>query len=86
MIIDALYNPPIPDWNELSNEEKEAIEQEWEIHSCPHACGGDVLYVYKAIRDALKQREVRIFKATMAGPPALTSANPPQEREPGGGN
>jgi hypothetical protein len=69
MIIDALYNPPVPDWNELSNEDKAAIQEAWEIHSCPHSCGGEVLYVYEAIRDALKAREQRVFEATMAGPP-----------------
>jgi hypothetical protein len=68
MIIDALTNPPVPDWNDLSNEEKAEIDRAWEMYSCPHSCGGDVLGVYNAIRDALKLRERRIFEATMDGP------------------
>jgi len=66
----VLVNPPMPDWNDLSNEEKMAIDTSWETHSCPHSCGGSVTYVYDAIREALRERERRYFNATMAGPPA----------------
>jgi hypothetical protein len=78
MIIDALTNPPVPEWNELGDAEKEAIRAAWEMYSCPHSCGGDALHVYSAIRKALKARERRIFQATMDGPLPL----PPQNDEP----
>lgn len=68
-MFDPLTNPPVPEWNNLSDAEKSKIMEAWEIHSCPHACGGDVIYVYAAIRKALKERERRVLRATMDGPP-----------------
>lgn len=68
MIDNALTNPPVPDWNALSNEDREGILREWEFHSCPHSCGGDAAAFYEEIRKVLLDRERRIFRATMAGP------------------
>jgi hypothetical protein len=65
----ALTHPPMPQWNTLTNEQRDKIQEAWEIHSCPHACSGDVSAVYDAIRDTLMERERRVFEATMAGPP-----------------
>lgn len=65
---DVLTNPPMPEWNALKNEERRALGEAWEMYSCPHSCGGDVLYVYNEIRKTLQSRERRVFEATMAGP------------------
>jgi len=69
MIHDALTNPPVPDWNELNNEERGALCDAWEFSSCPHACGGDPLHFYDELRRVLKARERRIFEAIMAYQP-----------------
>jgi len=62
---DALTNPPVPDWNSLSNDERVKLCDVWEMHSCPHACGGSVIYLYEEIRKVLKERERRVLEATM---------------------
>lgn len=66
MIDDALTNPPMPDWNELRNEDRKRIMDEGEYYACsccsPHAPA----HIYDVIRDALKEREKRVFQATMA--------------------
>lgn len=58
----------MPEWNDLTNEDRMAIEESWEVHSCPHSCGGDACYVYDAIRTQLIARERRYLAATMNGP------------------
>jgi len=67
--MNALINPPVPEWEALTYDERNEIEKAWEYSSCPHSCGGDPLAVYDAIREVLQQRERRIFRATMDGPP-----------------
>ena len=67
---DPLTNPPMPEWNALTNDERMSLDSTWGMYSCPHSCGGDVIYVYAAIRELLRKREQRYFKATMEGPPA----------------
>ncbi len=66
-LYDALTNPPVPEWNGLSNEERTELCKEWEFYSCPHSCGGDASNFYDAIRKVLKKREKRVLEATMAG-------------------
>lgn len=68
MIDDALTNPPMPEWNNLSNDEKEIIIREGEMYSCS-CCGDDAgFYVYLKVREILRIRERRFLDATMAGP------------------
>jgi hypothetical protein len=62
---DALTNPPVPEWNNLTNDERTMLVDVWEMHSCPHACGGSPIYFYAEIRKILKDRERRILAATM---------------------
>lgn len=75
MIDDTLTNPPMPDWNDLSNDERSAIVEEGERYGC-QCCGSDAgFYVYEEIRRVLRERERRYFQATMAGPPDATALN-----------
>ena len=74
MIYDALTNPPLPEWNALSNEERGVLIRAWEFSSCPHACGGDPIHFYDELRRVLIEKEQRIFKETMAFKPPDTSA------------
>jgi hypothetical protein len=62
-----LTSPPMPEWNGLSNEDRNQLCEKWEIWSCPHSCGGDASGFYDAIRRTLIQREKRVLAATMAG-------------------
>lgn len=62
---DPITNPPMPDWNALSNEDRVRLERAWEYSSCPHACGGDPLHFYEELRSVLKQRERRYLEHTM---------------------
>ena len=39
-------NPPIPEWNNLSDEERGLIVEEWEQSSCSHACGGSPIGLF----------------------------------------
>lgn len=70
MIQDALTNPPVPEWNNLTNDQRTALCDAWEYSSCPHACGGDPLHFYSKLREVLIERERAIFKATMAFQPS----------------
>lgn len=65
-----LTNPPIPEWNNLTNEERVALCKIGDMHSCP-CCQDDnpAVYLYLEIRKVLQQRERRYLAATMAGPP-----------------
>jgi len=65
-----LTSPPMPEWNGLSNEDRDQLCSDWEVWSCPHSCGGDAFNYYDAIREVLKAREQRILKATMEFNPA----------------
>lgn len=65
MIDDALTNPPLPEWNELSDEHKAELDKAWEFSSCPHACGGDSAHFYDTLRRILREREKTIFESTM---------------------
>ena len=62
---DPLTNPPMPEWSNLRNEEREAVVQSWEMYSCPHAYHGDVLGFYEDVRKVLQARERRYAEATM---------------------
>lgn len=64
-------NPPIPEWNSLSNDEREHLSRFWResvCSCCQYAQGGS--YFYDEIRKILIAREQRYNAATMAGPPA----------------
>jgi hypothetical protein len=79
MIDDALTNPPMPDWNELSNQERLAITREvgdGDCGCCQCSCG-DSFHIYDEIRKILKVRERRYFEATMAGPPEYNAGPEP---------
>lgn len=52
----------MPEWDDLTNEDRMAIDESWEVHSCP------VCYVYDAIRTQLIARERRYLAATLNGP------------------
>lgn len=70
MIIDALTNPPMPDWNELGNEARAAICDAIEDGSC--CCHARIAHlIYGEIRDLLLERERRVFRATMGMQPSL---------------
>lgn len=64
---DAVTNPPAPEWNSLSDEERTALVKAWEYSSCPHACGGDPIHFYETLRQVLRKREKRVLAATMLG-------------------
>lgn len=65
---DPLTNPPAPEWNSLSNDERTAICRVGEMYSCPCCGTGDApFYIYLEIRKVLKEREKRVLKATMDG-------------------
>lgn len=67
MIDDPMTNPPMPEWNSLSNEERSTIIREGEMYSCS-CCGSDAgFYVYLKTREMLRQRERRYLVATMEG-------------------
>lgn len=72
MIDDALTNPPMPDWNDLSNEERSAIVALDDGGCC--CCQYPSWTAYDEIRKILKERERRYFLATMNGP-SLTSSH-----------
>jgi len=69
MIIDALTNPPVPEYTDLNENERNELRSLWEVYSCPHSCGGCWIDFYNGIRKVLKAREKRVFQATMTGPP-----------------
>lgn len=66
---DALTNPPMPDWNDLTNEERSELSDLIDGAQC--SCQPKIAhYAYGAIKKVLKVRERRYLAATMAGPPA----------------
>ena len=66
MIDDALTNPPMPEWNNLPDEVRQAIVNL--DNGCCCCCVAPAWTAYDLIRDILKQRERRFLEATMAGP------------------
>lgn len=67
---DVLTNPPMPDWNDLADDEKTEIVKAGEMYGC-QCCGGDTGWsMYDQILDVLRKRERRYLRATMEGPPA----------------
>ncbi len=65
-VMDALTNPPMPDWNSLSNEDRDTIMRDGEVFLCSCSCDNDAqFYLYEVIRRVLKERECRVFRATM---------------------
>jgi hypothetical protein len=69
MIIDALTNPPMLEWNNLSNEERTALVDAIDGGRCRCCDAATASYAYEEIRKLLKKRERRYFQATMDGPP-----------------
>jgi hypothetical protein len=63
----VLHNPPMPDWNNLSNEDRDRIVEYLEYSMCP-CCRHRNSTIYEDIREALKEREKRYFRSTMDGP------------------
>jgi hypothetical protein len=78
MIDDALTNPPMPDWNDIPQDLRVEIMDKGRDQVC-HCCQDAPFDIYHLIRNALKEREKRIFRATMDA----TSTQP--EREGGAG-
>lgn len=62
---DALTNPPMPEWNNIPEEFRCRIMDEGQREVC-HCCPDAPFYLYGLIRDLLKERERRVFEATMA--------------------
>lgn len=68
---DALTNPPVPEWNSLTNDERVALSRVGDMYSCPCCSGNNpAFYLYQEIRRVLQKRERQYLAATMAGPPA----------------
>jgi hypothetical protein len=66
MIDDARTTPPMPEWNDIPQDIRARICDDGELLVCP-CCGRDAAFdMYHLIRDLLKEREERIFRATMA--------------------
>ena len=66
MIDDALTNPPMPEWNDIPQDLRVRIMDEGQTEVC-HCCPDAPFYLYHMIRSILKEREKRIYKATMVG-------------------
>jgi hypothetical protein len=73
---DPLTNPPVPEWNSLTNEERSALCRIYDMYGCRCCEDNDlVFYLYLEIRKVLQGRERRYLEATMAGPPAEHTAH-----------
>jgi hypothetical protein len=63
-----LYSPPMPEWNALSNEDRQNITDKWDDDD---RWGTTAWDGYGIIRRALQKREQRFLEATMKGPPIV---------------
>jgi hypothetical protein len=61
-----MISPVMSHWNDLTDEERTAIVEVWEAHTCGN-CGSISPSVYHAIRKILAEGEKRYLRATLEG-------------------
>jgi hypothetical protein len=64
-----MESPIMPEWNNLKDDDRTKLCDVWEMWSCVHACGGDVVAFYNEVRRTLQEGERRYLRAVMEGPP-----------------